>query len=99
MPSKAETFSVRLSDTVKSQVDELARLSKRSRSYIVQEAIASYVQDRAAYLREIDEAVLSAEIGVAHSGEQIFGWMKSWGTEGEMPSPEPDIGPDVISSN
>ncbi len=93
MPSKAETFSVRLSDSVKSQVDELARLSKRSRSYIVQEAIASYVQDRAAYLREIDEAVLSAESGLAHSGEQIFGWMKTWGTDNEMPSPQPDITP------
>jgi predicted transcriptional regulator len=51
MPSKAETPSVRLPDTVKTQPDELARLTKRSRSFIVQEAVSSYVQDRADYMR------------------------------------------------
>jgi predicted transcriptional regulator len=66
MPSKAETFSVRLSDSVKTQVDELARLTKRSRSFIVQEEISSYVQDRAAYMRELDEAVKSAESDIGH---------------------------------
>jgi predicted transcriptional regulator len=93
MPSKAETFSVRLPDAVKTQVDELARLTKRSRSFIVQEAISTYVQDRADYMRELDEAVKSAESGNGHSGEQIFGWMRSWGTANELASPEPDIHP------
>jgi predicted transcriptional regulator len=93
MPSKAETFSVRLSDSVKTQVDELARMTKRSRSFIVQEAISTYVQDRADYMRELDDAVKSAESGIGHSGEQIFSWMRSWGTAKELASPEPDIHP------
>lgn len=93
MPSKAETFSVRLPDEVKVQLDELAVLTKRSRSFLVQEAVTSYVKDRAAYLRDIDSAVLSAESGLGHSGEQIFGWMESWGTDREQPSPAPDIKP------
>ena len=93
MPSKAETFSVRLSDAVKAHVDELARATKRSRSFIVQEAVANYVQDSADYMRELDEAVISAASGVGHSGEQIFGWMRSWGTANELVLPEPDIHP------
>ena len=93
VPSKAETFSVRLPDAVRSQVDELARLTKRSRSFIVQEAVSTYVQDRADYMRELDEAVKSAESGIGHSGEQIFGWMRSWRTANEIASPEPDIHP------
>ncbi len=91
MPTKAETFSVRLSEELNRQVDELARLTKRSRSFIVKEAVEAYVRDRAAYLRDLDAAVASAESGVGHSGEQIFTWMKSWGTSSELPSPGPDI--------
>jgi predicted transcriptional regulator len=91
--SRPDTFSVRLPDEVKSQLDELAALTKRSRSYLVQEAVASYVKDRAAYLQDIDQAMASAESGVGHSGEQIFEWMESWGTDSEKPSPAPDIKP------
>jgi predicted transcriptional regulator len=47
MPSKSETFSVRLADALKTQIDELARATKRSRSFIVQEAVSSHLQDRA----------------------------------------------------
>ncbi len=91
MPSKAETFSVRLPDETKKQVDLLARLTKRSRSYIVKEAIQSYVRERGAYLEDLDAAIVSAESGIGHSGDQIFSWMKSWGTPDELPSPAPDI--------
>ena len=93
MPTKAETFSVRLPDDVKHQLDTVARLSKRSRSFIVNEAVASYLRDRADYIRELDEAVKSIESGVGHSSDQIFAWLNSWGTENELPSPEPDIRP------
>jgi predicted transcriptional regulator len=93
MPSKAETFSVRLPDETKRQVDQLARLTNRSRSYIVKEAVEEYVRVRGAYLKELDEAVARAEAGIGHSGEQIFAWMKSWGTANELPSPIPNIRP------
>lgn len=93
MPDKVATFSVRLPDEVGRQVDQLARLTKRSRSFIVKEAVESYVRDRADYLQRLDDAVASAESGVGHSGEQIFTWMKSWGTSNELSSPIPDIQP------
>jgi RHH-type rel operon transcriptional repressor/antitoxin RelB len=93
MPSKSETFSVRLPDDVKRELDELARTTKRSRSFIVNEAVATFVRERADYLRELDQAVKSAESGVGHSSERIFAWMRSWGSADELPAPEPDIGP------
>ena len=61
MPSKAETFSVRLPNDIKHQVDELARLTKRSRSFIVKEAVDSY-------MRVMDESFKSTD---------NFNWMKS----------------------
>lgn len=91
MPSSAETFSVRLPDATRKNVDKLAAMTKRSRSFIVVEAVEAYVKDRMAYIGELDAAVLSAETGPAHSGEQIFKWMRSWGTDNELPSPGPDI--------
>jgi predicted transcriptional regulator len=93
MPSKSETFSVRLPDEVKRELDELARATKRSRSFIVNEAVATFVRERANYLRELDQAVKSAESGVGHSSERIFAWMNSWGSNDELPAPEPDIRP------
>ena len=88
MPAKAGTFSVRLPDEVKRQVEELARLTNRSRSFIVKEAVSTYMRERADHIRDLDEAMKSAESGTGHSGEQIFGWMRSWGTAKEHPSPE-----------
>lgn len=93
MPSKAETFSVRLPEGVKSQVDEIARVTKRSRSFIIKEAVALYVRDRAEYARELDEAVRSAKTGVGHSAEQVFGWMDSWAAGDKRPLPSPDVYP------
>ena len=86
-------MSVRLPEELKQQIDHLARLSRRSRSFIVQDAIEAYVRDRTAWMRDMDEAVKSAESGTGHSAEQIFDWMNSWGTDNELPSPSPDIKP------
>ena len=80
-----------MGDDLKQQVDNIARASRRSRSFIVKEAVETYVRDRAAYIRDLDLAVKSAESGVRHSGEQVFGWMRSWGTAGETASPKPYI--------
>lgn len=93
MPANAETFSVRLPDDLRSEVDALAKLTKRSRSFVIKEAVAAYVQDHHDYLKAIDAALKEAESGVGHSGEQVFRWMRSLGTQDEYPLPEPDIRP------
>ena len=91
MPSSAETFSVRLPDATRKNVEKLATLTKRSRSFIINEAVEAYVNDRMAYIADLDRAVQSAETGPNHSGEQIFKWMRSWGQADELPSPKPDL--------
>ncbi len=93
MKAKAETFSIRLPENTRVKVDQLATLTKRSRSFIINEAVEAYIKDRALYIQELDAAVDSAETGIGHSGEQIFNWMRSWGSENELPSPSPDISP------
>jgi RHH-type transcriptional regulator, rel operon repressor / antitoxin RelB len=93
LPSKSATFSVRLADDVRLELDALARATRRSRSFIVNEAVTAFVRARADYLRELDEAVGSAKSGVGYSGALIFEWMRSWGGADELPAPEADIRP------
>jgi len=90
MPAKDETFSVRLPADVKHQVDQIARVTKRSRSFIINEAVTLYVRERADYARELDDAIKSAKSGVGHSAKQVFGWMDEWAAGDKRPLPAAD---------
>jgi len=89
----AQPVSVRLEDKNRENVDRFAKMTKRSRSFIINEAVEVYLKDRVEYLTELDEAVADAQSGYGHSSEQIHRWMRSWGTDNELPAPEPDISP------
>lgn len=86
--------SVRLPDGLRREVDEYAKATRRSRSFIVKEAIAAFMEERRAYLAAIDEALAEADKGVFVSGEAADAWLGSWGSGEELPAPEPDIFPD-----
>lgn len=43
----------------------------------------------------IDTALAEADKGIFVSQETVDRWMESWGTENELPMPEPDIFPDT----
>lgn len=94
LATKADTFSVRLPDDLKAGVARLAALTKRSRAFIVKEAVAAYVEEHRAYLEAVDQALVEADKGVFVSGEAVFAWLGSLGTTNEQPTPKPDIFPD-----
>lgn len=88
----SETFSVRLPSETKRELEEYARATKRSAAFIVKEAVEGVLAERRAYLAAIDEAIKEAdESGEFVSGEKVIEWLESWGTENELPPPEPDI--------
>ncbi len=93
MPARAENLSVRLNAEVREQVDELARITRRSRSFIINEAVETYVRDQSEFVREVQAAVKSAQSGVGHSQEQVFAWLDSWAEGKKLPIPAPDIFP------
>ena len=89
-----QPISIRLDDRNKENVDHLAKMTRRSRSFIINEAVEAYLKDRIQYLDELNEAVADAQSGYGHSSEHIHAWMKSWGDEDEYPAPKkPDITP------
>ena len=86
------TFSVRLPPETKQELEEYARATKRSSAFIAKEAIEAHLAERRAYLAAIDEAIKEAdETGEFVSWEATKRWMDSWGTNNELPPPEPDI--------
>ena len=85
--------SVRLPDDVRSQADKLARLTDRSRSYVVAEAVRHYTGERLAYLQELNEAVASIDTEPTYAADDVLAWMHTWGTEDEKPLDEANIKP------
>ena len=92
MSAKGETFSVRLPEATKRQIEAYARAIRRSRSFVVQEAVEEFIRDRAAYLADLEAAMADVESGVGHSADQVFDWMRTWGGPEKAPKPKPDIG-------
>ena len=89
----ADTFSVRLPDDLKAEVEKIAAATRRSRAFIVKEAVAAYVDEQRAFMTAIDEAIIEADKGVFISGDKVFAWLEELRTNPDAPGPEPDIFP------
>ena len=84
----ASRMTVRLTPEVREKLDALARDTKRSKSYLASEAIASYVDRNAWQIEEIRrglEEARSGTPGVPH--EEVESWVRSWDTDLELPRP------------
>ena len=87
---KSTMMTVRLTPEVRDKLDALARDTKRSKAYLASEAIASYVDRNGWQIEEIKkglEEARSGTPGVPH--EEVMDWLASWGTDHELPRPEP----------
>jgi hypothetical protein len=55
---------------------------------------ASFWRRSRAERRLMDERIAEADKGIFISAEAMHRWVESWGTENELPPPEPDIFPE-----
>jgi predicted transcriptional regulator len=91
----ADTFSVRLPEDLKAEVEKIAVATRRSRAFIVKEAVAAYVDEHRAYKAAVQEALAEADKGVFISGEAIHAWLDELRTNPDAVDPDPDIFPDM----
>jgi predicted transcriptional regulator len=84
-------FSMRLEPDLKEWLEEEAKLQDRSAGDIAAQAIATQKARSEARTKMIEEAVKEADIGIFVSSNAVHDWMDSWGTENELPIPQPDI--------
>lgn len=88
--TKSEMMTVRLTPEVKDKLEALARDTKRSKSYLASEAIETYVDLNAWQVAHIKAALDEDEAGgPSVPNEQVMEWLSSWGTDNELPCPEP----------
>lgn len=75
----------------KQRLDEAAQWDNITSDELAQRAIESYLDAQEAERLILEERIAEAEKGVFISGEAMLRWVKSWGTENELPRPEPDV--------
>jgi predicted transcriptional regulator len=91
MTSKSENLSIRLQTDIREEVDRLARVNRRSRNFIINEAVSRYVTQQAEYVADIAAASAQADKGVFVSGEAVTDWFLALDTEREKPFPAADV--------
>ncbi|MGN6424646.1 MAG: CopG family ribbon-helix-helix protein [Asticcacaulis sp.] len=84
--------SVKIDDALKARVQTLAEHKQRSAHWIMREAIQQYVEREEKRRRFVAEAEASWQAyqatGQHVTGEELFAWMESWGTDEETQPPE-----------
>ena len=88
--ARSVVVTVRLKPEVREKLDALARDTNRSTSHLASEAIETYVNLNAWQVAHIKAALTEDQAGgptVSH--EDVVQWMQSWGTDRELPRPQP----------
>jgi RHH-type rel operon transcriptional repressor/antitoxin RelB len=84
------TLTVRVPQKTKKRLEALAKNTKRSKSFLAAEAIASYLDTEAWQVERIKAAIENAdahpEKGIPH--EEVDRWLASWGGPGELAPPK-----------
>jgi len=88
----ASPTSLKLDDELKSRVQHLAEVRRRSSHWIMREAIAQYVEreeKREALRQQTLDAWDEFQATGRHvTGDEVEKWLSSWGTDDELPAPE-----------
>ena len=86
-PKRRETLSIRIDVQTKKHLDALSKRSKRSKSFLAEEAIAAYVESEEWQLGEFQAGIAELDAGQNVSHEKVSKWLHSWGKTGETKSP------------
>ena len=83
--------SVRIKEELNESLKELAEKKQRSKSWIINEAVAEYIlKDNAESQKWIEtlEGLEDIKNGRIVDGEEVLAWIESWGTENELDMPK-----------
>jgi predicted transcriptional regulator len=84
-------LSLHVDAELKKKLEEEARSQNVSADDLAERAIESYLEVRGAEREILKQRIAEADKGVFISGEAMHRWIESWGTENELPPPEPDV--------
>jgi len=76
---KSATVSAKLEPSIAEKLDLLAKATARSRSFLVAEAIETYVKDQAWQIKAIQEGIEEADNGKFANDKEVTKTFKNWG--------------------
>jgi predicted transcriptional regulator len=86
-------FPLRLKPDVKDRLEAAAQNEDVSAADMASSAIEAFLDAREFKRAEIEAALIEADKGIFISQAAMHRWIDSWGTDNELPPPEPDIFP------
>lgn len=84
------TTSFRLDDDLQEKLDTTANRLKRSKGWIINDALRQYIEQeerKQQMLEETQDALADIEAGRVVSGEDVMKWLETWGTAAETKAP------------
>ena len=84
------TTSFRLDDDLQEKLETTANRTKRSKGWIINNALRRYIEQeelKERILAETQEALADIEAGRVVSGEEVMKWLETWGTAAETKVP------------
>ena len=84
--------TIRLQPDIENDLQNVVSSTQRSKNWLINQAIREFIdrqnleQKRWAETLQAMETVAS---GSVVDGEQVHAWLQSWGTDEELPPPEP----------
>jgi predicted transcriptional regulator len=79
---KTATVSAKLDPEIATKLELLVKATARSKSYLVAEAIETYVKDQAWQIEAIEEGLREADKGKFATESQVRKTFKKWGVNG-----------------
>ena len=85
-------ISARIPEKLSEDLEALAIQQKRSKGFLLTEALEDYVNREAWIAKKVEAAAKAADEATEfYSQEIVEKWFMALGTENELPMPEPDI--------
>jgi predicted transcriptional regulator len=75
----AKTINVRLPEALYNQIEELARATARTKSFLTIDALTSYVERESWQIRDIHEGIKEADAGEFATDAQVKGVFAKYG--------------------
>lgn len=88
--SGTSPLSVRISDDMKDDLSKLVESTGETKSFLTNDALRQYLEQKTWQIRAIQETVPEAETASGEDfieHEKVDDWLASWGSEDEMEPP------------
>ncbi len=85
--------SVRLQPKIEQSLEAIAAKLNRSKSWLINQALEEFIQKQDVEQQRWQETLQALDAvgqGRVVSGSDVHTWLKSWGTDSELPVPKAD---------